>query len=517
MFCSLQCAFKAVIRIFTILTVLQTGQAFATAGEQEIPYSEIRELSYSKFNQLFQEYADKNNLRNPYSFFFGKTCDVVHFLEQFVNLEELQCGLFPFTCTVDVNEFTNNPPRLPNLKSLTLQFAFASHDLDWIASYPSLETLTIYNGKEINAAPLQKMEHLSELNLVWAESNSKLLQANCLPPSLKSLFLYDYYVDASELNHLKLKKLWLSSKHITNLPEKAALAELESLDLSGSSIRDLSSIEGNLSLKSFAYSEPVRDGVKADFSILSTLPNLEGLYLAEFPQKNADLRNAIKGLSKLQRFGLSGKKLSDLSSMEGLNLHQLAIEGRLLSLVPDSVLSNPCLKELKTTELELADSSFSWSRLSPNLQYLDLGHSDFCDFSELSRFPLVMLNCENVDYVKNEEELVAFAPTLESLTCKGSTIYRPVITYRGNALEPFKKLKYLNIDFSDDKNFTSLSFLKQLPSLEELEMELNDEIPPEAFDVFLEMKNLKKISTNGESDEVYKKIQELSEKGVPID
>ncbi len=50
------------IRILVFWAVLQSGAAFASASDQKNPYSEIRELSYSKFGQLFEDYINKNNL-----------------------------------------------------------------------------------------------------------------------------------------------------------------------------------------------------------------------------------------------------------------------------------------------------------------------------------------------------------------------------------------------------------------------------------------------------------------------
>lgn len=508
------------IRILAFLIVLQAGSAFASSSEEKNPYSEIRELSYSKFGQLFEDYINKKGLKNQYGFYTEKTSDVIHFLEQFVNLEKLHCGFFRYPCKVDLEKFTKNPPRLPNLKSLILDREFASHDLDWIVSYSSLESLTICDfcgsNKEIDVTPLQAMEHLLNFKLLWGTPNAKVVHANRLPLSLQSLCLDDCCIDPMELNHLKLKKLELNSKSITNLPEKSALAGLEYLDLSGSAISNLSAIEGNQNLKIFMYCYPRGSGLKANFSILSTLSNLEELDLAQFPQRHEDLENAIRGLSKLQKLTLTGPKLFNLSFLEGFNLSKLAVEARLLNLIPDSILGNPSLIDVETTELELLDSTFSWNRLSPNMRYLDLGYSDFCDFSELSRFPLVSLMCEAVDCINNEAQLIAFAPTLESLTCKGSTIYSVINIYGDDILASFAKLKCLNIDFGKNNKFNSLNFLKKFPLLEELEIRSARELPVEAFDVFLEIKNLKNISIIDGSVDIDRKIWELLKKDIPI-
>jgi len=200
-----------------------------------------------------------------------------------------------------------------------------------------------------------------------------------------------------------------------------------------------------------------------------------------------------------------------------LNLSELSTEGRLLNLIPDSILRNSSLTALSTTELELLDSAFSWNQLSPNIRNLDLGYSDFCDFSELSRFPLTSLSCEDVDFINNEEQLITFAPTLESLTCKGSTIYSVVNTYGDDILASFVKLKRLNIDFGENNKFNSLNFLKKLPLLEELEINSARELPPEAFNVFLEMKNLNNITVFDETIDIYKKMQELLKNDIPIE
>jgi hypothetical protein len=88
--------------------------------------------------------------------------------------------------------------------------------------------------------------------------------------------------------------------------------------------------------------------------------------------------------------------------------------------------------------------------------------------------------------------------------------------YGDDVFASFLKLKRLNIDFDENNKFSSLSFLKKFPVLEDLKIDSAREIPPQAFDIFLEMKGLKRISVMGTSFEIYMKMQELVKNDVPI-
>jgi hypothetical protein len=492
-----------------------TGFVALPCFAQQNPYQGITSLSSTKFTVLFEDYIERNKLKDRHGFYFDNTVDIVRFLEQFENLEILD--LIALEWRINKEDFLQELPLLPNIKSLRVNERFLSQGLSWVTNFPLLEEITINAfEKDVDVAPLADLKHLSKLNLWGVTDEEKLIHAEQLPTSLTELHLEGFIVDPNDLNHLRLKKLALRSRFISSLPKKESLVDLDFLDLTNSSISDLSPLQSNQNLRVFNYSHPTREGLRANFDVIKTWTNLEELTLFGFPKNHATLRKGIEGLSNLRSLSLSGRKIGDLSFLEGMNLHELSMPVSLLALVPRSVLLNPQLVSLDPGGLEFPDGIFSWDDFSPNLSKLDLGYSDYCDLSQLTRFPLVNLNCESIEIVENGKDLIAFAPTLESLTSSEEVMLAVIDAYGEEILSSFVKLKHLNLELGRSKSFDSLDFLKRFPRLEEIEIHLPRKMPPEALDVFLEMKHLKKIDLMGHSLESWVRAKELAKLGVPI-
>ena len=434
-----------------------------------------------------------------------ETDEFIDLLSQLVDLEELD---LKYIYLDNLNQFIENPPSLPKLKSLKIDESM-SQDLSWILSYPALENLSITGFTSLDLAPLSQLKHLSKLELVTWESDATVVHGDQLPTSLKTLILFHCKIDPHELNHLRLKELQLSSEFIAQLPQKESLTDLVSLNITSSSIRDLNPIQDNHSLKIFEYSFPNEEGSEANFEVLATLPNLEELTLIEFPQSQSKFQAATQGLSKLQKLMLTGNELNDLSFLNANNLQFLATSGKLLPTLPTTVLSSPSLVKIFTFLLAREDSNFICDHISPNLRELDLAVSEYCDLAKLSRFPLEILLCADVVSIENKMHLLALAPTLQKLSVRENVLHSMIETHGEDALEAFVKLNSLQIYLDDSGNNSSLDYLARFPSLKELEIGKAERLTSSDLDIFYEMKNLKSLEIWDAPEELDEKIQEL--------
>ncbi|MCH9613247.1 MAG: hypothetical protein SP1CHLAM54_02450 [Chlamydiia bacterium] len=424
-------------------------------------------------------------------------------IQQFSEVEEFNLSL-PYTFyTVYDQNLTPRLPLFPNLRTLT--YGPESHrvfaDLSFLQNCPKLESIRfLRTPKEVDGTDFENLSNLTLLS-IGADYDDEFNFTNMdkLPTSLKQLKLGYCECDLSELSHLNLDTLEINySENLTAFPPRASLESLKTLDVSYSSVEDLSLLKNLPNLEVFCYSGPSGLGNRADFSVIATLPNLKELELFYFPKNERAFAKVLEGRKELDRLAFFGSRIRDLSCLEGITIRFLEVPAEHLEIIPSSVLSNPELKSLRTGDLEVLDEDFEWQNTCQHVETLFLEYSEYCDFANFAHMPLKTFKCPSTDCVDNVQALLAFAPTLEKLTLD-YTVYQTLMqTCSKQDLQSFSHLKKISLKYCNFNTITSCAEFKAFPALEEVSLNgWQGDLSENCKTELLEMKGLNSLKVKG--------------------
>jgi hypothetical protein len=507
---------RSLFKVFYFVVVL-LGVFSISANEDknnmDIPYDyqQIANLTSGELDGLWNEYCSKINRD------YFDVEEYTEFLNQFVKLENLQIWA-DHSSSRDYETLSKISLILPKLKSLAIR-GINFNNLHWISHCENLQELDIDCIEEgtVDLAHLEKFQKLTKVHIV---NYNDIVNADKVPLSVKDLALESYNgkIQNADFKKHHFISLKLNASCIKSLPSKACLEELEYLDISHSSIIDLTPIKDNGHLKSLIYNGPdINTSYVIDYSPIATLSHLEELQLRGFAQSEKELKVIFEKLPKLQKLCLTEKFddcINDLSFLEGRSFAMLTIDEKLIDLIPQSILLNQNLKELCVIGGTSINHD-SWTRLPLHLDKLTLDLSD-CDLSKLTNFKIKALDIWEVDGIQNGDKMVEIAPNLEILSMRGDAFDQLVETYQDSFLESFQNLQVLDLDYICE-NIHSLDFLKKLPTLKVVDIDCEwATIKPDDFNVFRELKNLTKIKLWALNAELIQKVKELQKEGIPI-
>ena len=232
-----------------------------------------------------------------------------------------------------------------------------------------------------------KKDWIQSINSGW----SNLINIEELPMGFKNL--------------TRLTKLYLGGDHESQCKLKTcnilnSLKSLQTLDLSFSQIRDISSLAKLSSLQSL----DLRYNKISDISFLEKLTSLQSLGLTS--NKICDT-SSLKKLTSLQSLDLRSNQISDISSLEKLtNSQSLDLRYNQISdinfLEKLTSLQSLYLRSNKTSDIS------SLAKLS-SLQSLDLSNNKICDINSLEK----LTSIQSLDLSNNK---ICDISSLEKLT-----------------------------------------------------------------------------------------------------
>jgi internalin A len=236
---------------------------------------------------------------------------------------------------------------------------------------------------------------------------------------------------------------------VSDLAPLKGLANLQTLDCSGTQVSDLAPLKGLANLQTLDCSETQ----VSDLAPLKGLANLQTLDCSE--TQVSDL-GPLKGLANLQTLDCSGTQVSDLAPLKGLaNLQTVnCSETQVSDLAPLKGLAN--LQTLDCSETQVSD--LSPLKGLPALQTLYCSETQVSDLSPLKGLPnLQTVNCSETQ-VSDLAPLKGL-PALQTLNCSRTQV---------SDLAPLKGLPALQTLYCSGTQVSDLAPLKGLPALQTL-------------------------------------------------
>lgn len=360
-----------------------------------------------------------------------------------------------------INGIEDQLANLPALTTLELEYGQAGHQYIYLYKLANPANLTVLKIKGYN---------IYEPDFVSSFSNiSELVLSDANLSSLNFLQQFD-----------QLEKLDISDNpYIRTLDPLKALPQLESLNIAGSYIDDITPIHSLTSLKQLWLGNH-REGV--DISFIEQMDSLETLSITHTSQiYNVDSIAKSTGLTNLQLVDVGIEKIdfiSGLTKLETLNLSSNPVISDISAFVQ--------LKSLKTLNLSniynlskigsLASlDSLEWLDLSSvgngntldssplkallKLTYLDI---DNVYFDDLSFLPL-MTQLKDLTLSSQHDDVVL--PDLSALTQLNNLDITSVNADNADSISTATAIVSLEISYLSTSNFTFLAGMENLRSL----------------------------------------------------
>ena len=239
----------------------------------------------------------------------------------------------------------------------------------------------VYEGTITTLADIPKLRNLSEL-AICAQNITDLTPLEGMHLTRLALST-NLIIDPSPLSSIKsLRELYIGHNPITQIDVAKELPLLQTLDLSGSNVSDLS-VLGNDILVLYLYDTPVYD-----FSPLLRMNTLQRLYINHPTQACLDVLSQLRDLKELQ----IGNGVTDITPI--LKMKSLIS----LAISPVDFTSIEGIETLDQLEYLRIDTAPNID-LSPltkinSLQTLDIYNQEIADYSILFKIPnLTCLYC----------------------------------------------------------------------------------------------------------------------------
>lgn len=187
-----------------------------------------------------------------------------------------------------------------------------------IGGFKYLTYLSLSNNDIDDISALKNLTRLQELRL----QNNRISDVRDLKKLTKLVALYlgnnQIRTNIDFLDYLtELRVLYLNDNLIEDISQLVSLEHLESINVSGNKINSLSILESYSGTLKEVYAE--RNEI-ASFSFVRNMVNLRVLMLSNnLSIKESSLTSYLVNLTKLETLCLSGKPISDLSFIEGMD------------------------------------------------------------------------------------------------------------------------------------------------------------------------------------------------------
>ena len=263
---------------------------------------------------------------------------------------------------------------------------------------------------------------------------------------------------------------------VEGLPKSIYLLKnLKTLDLHGTSVREINDISGLPSLTDLNLSNTL----VRDISIVSELKELRNLYLRDTNVSNID---AISGLKKLTGLSLSGTKVTDISALsELISLERINLRG-----------------------IKVSDIS-ALSKLT-SLTYLNLNRTEVSDIG-----PLLLLT--RLNYLSLRGTKVIDISALDEHNALKNLLLGGTQVSDISVLSGMKSLTELDLSGTNVSDISALSGVTSLQTLDLRGLTLNA-IPEPIVDLHLDFK--KEGKGNSKSKGIYIQSLKLTEQPIEI-